>query len=393
MGYSTWNDYGCVYPQGVSAKNITDAADALVDLGLAKLGYQYVNLDDCWAETRDELTHVLTPNRESFPDGMKAVADYIHGKGLKFGIYTDRGTHTCAGRPGSRGHEAVDARTFANWGVDYIKEDSCNVQDDGPDKAIEQFRLMREAINSTEQPVVFAICGWKPWYAPMGRLLANSWRISADVVSWASVWYAVALNEPLASFAGPGGWNDPDMLLGSTPGAQFTLLPEQVQTQFALWAIMSAPLILGARVGSLSQFDLSVYSNEEVIAVNQDPLGAQGHIVWEDCPPRDPMRLAKDMTSEKWPEVPECHQIWAKTLWSGDVALLLVNWARGGHWDWIRAEEALMKTLGFPDGALVRDLYAKQDVGVHRRFEVLVKADSASKLYRLSLPPASSLFA
>jgi len=394
MGYSTWNDYGC---DGITAENIKSIADAMVAFGLDKLGYTYVNIDDCWAKERDPVTKVLQADKDAFPDGMKELADYVHSKGLKLGLYTDRGLWTCGTRPGSQGYEQLDAATFAYWGIDYLKEDSCNVENDSPDKAIKQFGQMRDALLATDRPIYFALCGWKPWYAPVGAQLANSWRISMDVSTWETVWYAAMTNQELTNYSGPGGWNDPDGLMGSSSGAKHTLSPEQVQTQFSLWAVMAAPLILGTRLLAISDSDLQVYSNADVIAVNQDPLGQQGRIVWEDCPKRDMRKILQDINQGDYPQIPLCQQIWARSLQGGDVALLLIDWAHGGRgdqmWNWMRVGEPLMQSLGFDHGARIRDLYAKQDVGVHKKFEVLVKADSASKLYRLSQPNLPGIFA
>merc|ERR1740121_843530 len=272
MGYNTWNDFRC---DGIKAENVQKDADAIVAHGLDKVGYEYVNIDDCWAVSRNETTGVIVEDPEAFPEGMKAVADYVHSKGLKFGIYTDRGSYTCVGRPGSQGYEQVDAQTYASWGVDFLKEDSCNAPTDHSE-AFDQYSLMRDALNATGRPIYFALCGWRAWYAPEGGSLGNSWRYGWDVNNWNGAWSnSIAPSVDLVQFARPGAWNDPDALLGSTPGSAVSLTQTQSRTQFTLWAMMAAPLMIGAQLLGLSEFDLETYKNTEVIAVDQDELGKQ----------------------------------------------------------------------------------------------------------------------
>jgi len=197
----------------------------------------------------------------------------MHSKNWKFGIYTDRGTKTCAGRPGSLGYEAIDAQTYASWGVDYLKEDSCFASQDH-DTAFKEYGLMRDALNNTGRRIYFSLCGWAEWYSPVGWSLGNSWRISGDCNQWSDVLRALNTNAPLFRNARPGGWNDPDMLLGSTQGTAASLPQSQSRTMFSLWCIMSAPLLLGTH--KMNSFDLETYKNTELIAVNQDSLGYQG---------------------------------------------------------------------------------------------------------------------
>lgn len=208
MGYNTWYDFEC---DNINATNAMALADRMVSLGLDKLGYKYLNLDDCWAVGRDNNTRVIQEDSKAFPQGMKALADYVHSKGLLFGIYTDRGTATCAGRPGSSGFEDVDAQTYAAWGVDLVKEDSCNAPDDLP-TAQAQYGKMRDALNRTGRPMVFNLCGWHPWYAQIGGALANSWRINGDGGSWPAVVTNAVTNADLAWYAGPGALKPPDEL-------------------------------------------------------------------------------------------------------------------------------------------------------------------------------------
>ena len=203
-------------------------------------------MDDCWAKSRDPSSGVIQPDPEAFPDGMKAVADYVHGKGLLFGVYTDRGEQTCVGRPGSQGYEAIDAKTYASWGVDYVKEDSCNATSDH-NASFAQYGKMRDALNATGRPIYFDLCGWSSWYAPVGKTLGNAWRVGYDVNNWGGVMNnALSVDKNLAQYAGPGGWNDIDALIGTNKDTAVHLTELQSRTQFNLWSLLSAQLIIGA---------------------------------------------------------------------------------------------------------------------------------------------------
>lgn len=314
MGYNTWNDFRC---EGLSAAAVKEIADRIVDLGLDKLGYKYLNIDDCWSR---ELSQdgLLIEDPVAFPDGMKAIVDYVHGRGLLFGIYTCRGTRTCAFRPGSKDLEHHHASQFAAWGIDYIKEDSCFASNKHQ-QAFGEYGTMRDALNETGRPIFFSLCGWNAWYAPQGARLANSWRIAPDCDEWANVYVAIRTNEPLAAFAGPGGWNDPDMLVGSNPAAAVSFSPQQVQTQFSMWAVMASPLLIGSCVLKMPASDLATYSNEEVIRINQDPLGVQGTAVWSNCPlfsPRDNWWMAP------W-TMPQDVAVW----WTAGLVIILLSLA------------------------------------------------------------------
>jgi len=283
MGYNTWNDFRC---DGLSSDVVMKIADRIVELGLDKLGFRYLNIDDCWSR---ELSAdgLMIEDPGSFPDGMKALVDYVHDRGLLFGIYTCRGIRTCAFRPGSKDLEHHHANQFAAWGIDYVKEDSCFASNKHA-QAFEEYGTMRDALNATGRPIFFSLCGWNAWYAPLGYGLGNSWRIAPDCDEWDNVYVAVRTNEALAEFAGPGGWNDPDMLVGSHADAAVHFTPQQVQTQFSLWAVMASPLLIGSSILRMPASDLATYSNEEVIRINQDPLGVQGEPVWSNCPPFTP---------------------------------------------------------------------------------------------------------
>lgn len=411
MGYNTWNDFRC---DGITAENIRKVADVMVAYGLDKVGYDHVNIDDCWAVARG-ADGIIVPDPKAFPDGMKAVGDYLHVKGLKFGIYTDRGTNTCVGRPGSQGFEAIDAQTYASWGVDYLKEDSCNAPTDHA-TAVAQYGKMRDALNATGRPIYFALCGWSAWYAPVGKQLANSWRVGYDVNQWENVWgNALSVTRRLGQYAGPGGFNDIDALIGSTQGAAVCLTETQSRTQFSLWSMLAAPLIIGSNMLHLSAHDLETYTNTEVIAVNQDPLGLQAEVFWENCPsgtelplawkPRFAWKLPRLPASWGLPDflsqprglhrfgprqvgkVPDCQQIWLKRLADG-FAVAFVNFTTtpvqlgpGRHNAFLTFDVA--QALGW-QMAHVRDLWAHEDLGVHSTVRVALEGNGASRLFKLT---------
>ena len=290
MGYNTWNDMRCD-GKALTAERILSLADRLISSGLKQRGFVYLNIDDCWMADHLDIDGGLIAKSASFPNGgIRAIADALHGRGLKLGLYSSRGFLTCAGLPASSGHERLHARQFAAWGVDYLKYDSCYASQDH-EVAFAEYKRMRDALNATGRPILYSLSGWNAWYAYYpGTALGNSWRIAADCDTWANVYLATRTNELLGAFAQPGAFNDPDMLLGSGASASVRLTPAQVQAQFSLWAVMASPLLIGASLLDLPSSDLAVYTNEEVIAVNQDVLGRQGIVVWQNCPafqPRD----------------------------------------------------------------------------------------------------------
>jgi alpha-galactosidase len=274
MGFNNWNAFGC----DVSADLIMDTADAMVATGLKDAGYEYVNIDDCWAEHERDAEGRLVPDDVKFPDGIAAVADYVHDLGLKLGIYADAGTATCANYPGSLGYEEIDAQTFADWGVDYLKYDNCNNNSDGSQQDyINRYQAMEDALDATGRPIVYSICEWgasQPWEwaGDVGHL----WRTTGDIQdNWDSVKGIIGQNLPLADAAGPGHWNDPDMLEIGRGGMTQT----EYRTHFSMWAVMAAPLLIGSDLRNVSQETLDILLNEDVIAVDQDPLGVQGRVV------------------------------------------------------------------------------------------------------------------
>ncbi|MFK4148734.1 NPCBM/NEW2 domain-containing protein [Streptomyces sp. NPDC004065] len=274
MGFNNWNSTHC--RAEFNASMVKAIADLFVEKGLKDAGYHYVNLDDCWALPRRDAEGRLVPDPARFPDGIRAVADYVHAKGLKLGIYTSAGTKTCdgAGFPGALGHEYEDARQFADWGVDYLKYDNCNNQ--GVDARL-RYTTMRDALRATGRPIVYSICEWgqnKPWEWASG--VGHLWRTTGDISdNWGSMLSILKKNLPLAPYAGPGHWNDPDMLEVGNGGMTDT----EYRTHFSMWSVMAAPLLIGSDLRTASPATLDILGNKEVVAVDQDPLGAQGAVV------------------------------------------------------------------------------------------------------------------
>jgi alpha-galactosidase len=265
MGWNSWNRFGC----NISESLIIGIADAIASNGMKDAGYQYLVIDDCWQVSRDENGEIVA-DKDRFPHGIKYLADYIHSKGLKFGIYSCAGTKTCAGRPGALGHEYQDARTYARWGVDYLKEDWCNT---GTQDAKSSYATMRDALYTAGRPIVFSLCEWganKPW--EWASEVGHLWRTTGDIVdSWNSVIKIFEQQKDLSKYAGPGHWNDPDMLEIGNGG----MTTEEYKTHFSLWCMLAAPLLAGNDLQSMTAETKSILLNKEVIALNQDTLGKQ----------------------------------------------------------------------------------------------------------------------
>ncbi|MET8148791.1 NPCBM/NEW2 domain-containing protein [Actinoplanes sp. NPDC005259] len=278
MGFNNWNAFGCEVNEAL----IQQTADVFVSSGLKDAGYEYVNIDDCWSQRERGADGRLVADPVKFPNGIRGVADYVHGKGLKLGIYGDAGTKTCAGYPGSLGHEELDARTWAEWGVDYLKYDNCNNQSDGSQADyIRRYTAMRDAIAAAGRPMVYSICEWgtsKPWTWANG--VGQLWRTTGDISdNWPSLRSIIAQNAPLYPYAGPGHWNDPDMLEignGEMTGTEY-------RTHMSMWAMMAAPLIIGTDLRTASAETLAILGNRQIIAVDQDRLGVQGTVVSDDA--------------------------------------------------------------------------------------------------------------
>ena len=328
MGWNSWNRFHC----DIDEELVRETADALVESGMRDAGYAYLNLDDCWQASRDaDGTIVADPER--FPGGMPALADYVHERGLKFGLYTCAGALTCQKKPGSYGHEYQDARTYAAWGVDYVKVDWCNTE--GLDRK-DRYAVFRDALREAGGGVVFGICEWgneEPWV--WGPGIGQLWRTSRDVRdNLTSMQWNARINERLSPFAGPGAWNDPDTLEVGNGGMD----DDVYRTHFSLWAMMAAPLIAGNDLRTMSPETRDILTNAEVIAVDQDPSGIQGR-----C-------LIRDGSMQAWARPLTLDGARAVVLYNDSFqpGVASVNWVDIGL---------------APEPAWVRDLWTHQDLG------------------------------
>ena len=342
MGWNSWNHFA----EHVTDAKVRSAADALVSTGMRDAGYVYVNVDDTWEGTRD-AQGVLHPNKR-FPD-MKALGDYLHGKGLKFGIYSSPGAKTCGGYEGSLGHEAQDARMYAAWGVDFLKYDLCSFRDEmrkaraahpnDPDVEknlmVDAYRQMGDALKATGRPILYSLCQYgvdEPWkWGP--EVGANMWRTTDDIDDSYGRMIAIGFSQAgLSKFAGPGHWNDPDMLeIGNGRMSE-----DEYKTHMSLWVLLGAPLLAGNDLNRMREPDRRILTNRDAIAIDQDALGVQG----------DRLYQAGD------------EDVWTKSLSGGRVAVGLFNRAWGP-----RDVSVDLAGIGFPDGASVRDVWNQKDLG------------------------------
>ncbi|KAK1324401.1 Alpha-galactosidase [Acorus calamus] len=334
MGWNSWNHFYC----SINETIIRETADALVSTGLAKLGYHFVNIDDCWAEYNRDSEGYLVARKSTFPSGIKALADYVHSKGLKLGIYSDAGFQTCSKTmPGSLGHEEQDAYTFASWGIDYLKYDNCN--NDGS-KPTMRYPKMTRALMKTRRPIFFSLCEWGDMHPALwGASVGNSWRTTNDITdNWESMVSRADQNEVYAEYARPGGWNDPDMLEVGNGG----MTKDEYIIHFSIWAISKAPLLIGCDLRNMTKDTMEILGNEEVIAVNQDPLGVQAKKV----------RMEGSL------------EIWAGPLSGYKTVVLLVN--RGSTREAITAN---WDDIGLPFDTVVeaRDLWEHKTL--HEQFK------------------------
>ena len=337
MGWNSWNHFR----HAIDDKTVRAEADAMVSSGMRDAGYTYINIDDTWEGERDAQGIIQTNSK--FPD-MKALADYVHGKGLKLGIYSSPGAKTCAGFEGSLGHENQDAETYAQWGIDYLKYDLCGLRTEmkvapTPEAAhkimFDAYVKMRDALHKTGRPIVYSLCQygedavWK-WGPEVG---GNLWRTTGDIsdryASMADIGFGQA---GLARFAGPGHWNDPDMLEVGNGGMK----PDEYRTHMSLWAILAAPLLAGNDLTTMTPETIALLTNREVIAVDQDRLGKQGDRVTEEGP----------------------IEVWARPLADGAKAVGVFN----------RLSKPLAATvdfrqLGFSGAVQVRDIWEAKDLG------------------------------
>jgi len=276
MGWNSWN----TFQVDVHETLVKQIADIVVSSGMRDAGYTYIVIDDGWeAMSRDGVGN-LVPDPKKFPSGMKALADYIHAKGLKFGIHSCAGMTTCSGFPGGMGHEFQDARLYASWGVDYLKYDWC---DHGTADARQTYTIMRDALHAAKRPVVYSLCEWggsKPW--EWAKDVGHLWRTTGDITDCYNcqgeydlgMRFVLKLQEGLEKYAGPDHWNDPDMLEVGNPGLSLT----ESRSHFSLWCMLAAPLIAGNDLRKMSPEVLAILMNKEAIAVDQDPLGKQAYL-------------------------------------------------------------------------------------------------------------------
>ena len=348
MGWNSWNHFEAK----IDDATVRAQADAMVKSGLAAAGYRYINIDDTWEGERD-AQGVIHPNKK-FPD-MKALADYVHGKGLKLGIYSSPGAKTCAGYEGSLGHEAQDAKTYAEWGVDYLKYDLCSLGPKmqaagGLEKAqaieVEAYIKMRDALKATGRPIVYSLCQYgfyQPWrWGP--SVGGNLWRTTGDITDkWPRMVQIGFGQAGLSKYAGPGHWNDPDMLEVGNGGMSAI----EYRTHMSLWAILAAPLLAGNDLTAMTPETAAILGNRGVIAIDQDPLGKQGDRVRQEGP----------------------LEIWAKPLKGGAKAVGLFNLSD------LPANMTLQAAdVGAKGAAAMHDVWADKDLGKLKVFHAVVPA-------------------
>jgi alpha-galactosidase len=349
MGWNSWNKFACNIDEGM----IRQQADAMVSSGMKEAGYTYLNIDDCWHGDRDSLGFIH-PDPKRFPSGMKALADYVHSKGLKLGIYSDAGSQTCGGRPGSRGFEAQDAKMYAAWGIDYLKYDWCNTEGL---KAEGAYKTITAALRAAGRPIVLSICEWgtdAPW--TWGQTVGHLWRTTGDIYdcfdcikdhgTWKSwgVMQILDKQEGLRQYAGPGHWNDPDMLEVGNGGLSLN----ENRAHFTMWAMLAAPLIAGNDLRMMSKDVKNVLINKDVIAINQDSLGIQG------------LRY----------RVTDSVETWVKPLSNGDWAFCFLNKSvvpKAIAYNW--AAEVVVDTVAkrtfnvASANYILRDQWTRKDIG------------------------------
>jgi alpha-galactosidase len=349
MGWNSWNTFAC----NVDEALIREMTDAVVSSGMKDAGYTYIVIDDCWHGQRDSLGFIH-PDPQRFPSGIKVLADYIHSKGLKFGIYSCAGDKTCGGRPGSRGHEYQDAISYAQWGVDYLKYDWCN---NTGLNSVGAYTTMRDALYAAGRPIVFSLCEWgdtKPW--EWAKDVGHLWRITGDITdcfdcevnhgSWSSwgIIKTIELRKGIRQYAGPGHWNDPDMM---EVGRGMTL--NEDRAHFSMWAMLAAPLMAGNDLRNMKKEVTEVLTNKDVLAVDQDSLGVQG---------------LKFNDNENGVET------WVKPLKNGDWAICFLNKSEQKQkidFDWAKkyiADDISKKTLNTNKTTYsIKDLWTKKNLG------------------------------
>ncbi|MBS3762757.1 MAG: glycoside hydrolase family 27 protein [Planctomycetes bacterium] len=347
MGWNSWNTFG----SEVNEQIVRETADAFVDTGLKEAGYEYVVVDDFWEAPERGPDERLHWDESRFPEGIPALADYVHSKGLKFGIYSCAGTHTCGVKPASFGYEETDAQTFAEWGVDFLKYDFCYAPLGV--KGQKHYERMGQALRATGRPILFSVCEWgsmNPWNWGSSLAGAHMWRTTGDINdSWESMAnIGFEQQKNLERFAGPGHWNDPDMLIVGMHSkgnvARGGCTDEEYRTHFSLWCMLAAPLMIGCDVRNMNDATTRTLMAPEVIAVNQDPLGRQGYCLGSDG---------------------GIGEVWKKPLADGSVAVGLFN----RHESNTRMIPVSWDAIGIHDRrpCVVRDLWREEDLGEFTR--------------------------
>ncbi|XP_065911762.1 uncharacterized protein [Dysidea avara] len=379
MGWNTWCTDGSCGRDYCDAKEIMSIADAMETNGMKDAGYEYINLDDCWADHRDQ-NGTIVPDMNRFPSGLMPVINYVHSKGFKFGLYTDGGIHTCSSGerpykiPGSYGHYEQDAFTYAKWGVDYVKMDWCNTEFNGtkldPHK---QYAEMSAALDNTTKEFFFNSCEWgvdNPW--EWMWQYANSWRSGPDHHdSWDSTERIIEHNVGLGKYAGPTkGWNDLDFIMTGGQGCKddhSKICPGQTdveyRSEFSMWVIMASPLLVVTDIRNMTELQKEILLNAEMISVHQDKLGKAGDRVggW-DCS-----------------EGKERCQIWAKPLNDGSVAVALFNSGKEAH------DITLdFKVIGMEDAVMMRDLWQHKDLGKFENSFTINVASHGAEVYKIT---------
>ena len=366
LGWNSWN----VFHENINEKQIQEIADAMVSSGLKDAGYIYLNLDDNWMDPKRDAQGNLQNNPKTFPSGMKAIADYVHSKGLKFGLYGDRGKRTChhynsnwQSESGSNGREVQDAKKLAEWGVDYWKYDNC---DSDPSTQEKDYTAMSNALRNSGRDIVFSICMWE--YKDWMPKIANLWRTTFDIgPEWISTsWYRgvyeiIDANNKYWQIAKPGHWNDPDMLEVGNRGLSY----EEQRSQMTMWSIMAAPIMISSDVRNMSSETKDLYLNKDMIAINQDSLGVQGHRV-------------SDVNGK---------QIWTKPLKNGDIAVALLN-----NNSSTQTVECNFADIGVEGEVEVRDAWKKKDLGALSHVSVELPAHGSALLRLVVKPVPRGLF-
>jgi len=365
MGWNSWNTFG----PDINEQIVREVADAMVETGLRDAGYQYVVIDDCWSLRERDSNGRLVPDPEKFPNGMKALSDYVHSKGLKFGIYSCAGVKTCAGYPGSFEYQFIDAETFAEWGVDFLKYDYCYKPRDVDGKLL--YRRMAMALKNCGREILFSACNWgiddsQQWMRSAG---AHMWRSTYDILdNWESIKKLALQQIGKECYSGPYCYNDVDMLVVGMYNKGNVALggctDEEYKTHFSLWCMMNSPLMIGCDVRNMNEATKSILMNKELIAINQDPEGRQAY------------------TIQGWHSRDVYHYV--KPLVGGDYAICSVNYSDSGAWSHLEFwDMGLPTAAGY--GFELHDLWTGENLGVHVESYMTGLEPHSCKVFRAKL--------